>query len=300
MADTDNDTDLDIDLDTDSDTDVDSDTDIDTDVDTDIDIDTDTDTDDDDNPFVRPFELPRKDWYDEDGRIYKDALIENFNAIETKILELTAIDTDDITIPDLNNIEYENYTESDLTDVSKETKILNLKSFIDICHLANFPLVIEVSGTKIKKLEFYDSNYNYSSITSTVSATESEPYLFLDISTKEIYKTDTFNTTDVLVGVLKDNKLVTANTLTPGNVNFQKVLADQAKKYAEYATTKGDKEVGTWGDTNRRFFVNNQTVYYCNGATNAGGTFKGGTDLLFLNNTLRTEPELEKQEEEND
>lgn len=31
---------------------------------------------------INYFELPNKDWFDSQGRIYKDALIENFNAIE--------------------------------------------------------------------------------------------------------------------------------------------------------------------------------------------------------------------------
>ena len=35
--------------------------------------------------IVEELVLPRPDWYDTEGRIYKDALIENFNAIEDKL-----------------------------------------------------------------------------------------------------------------------------------------------------------------------------------------------------------------------
>ena len=43
------------------------------------------------NNKLELFELPRKDWFDEDGRIYKDALIDNLNAIEEKLNEIAMI-----------------------------------------------------------------------------------------------------------------------------------------------------------------------------------------------------------------
>ena len=62
------------------------------------------------------FSLPRKDWYDNQGtdpdtgeiigRIYKDVLIENFNAIEQKLIEISKLDAFDVNLPDFSKIVY--------------------------------------------------------------------------------------------------------------------------------------------------------------------------------------------------
>ena len=54
--------------------------------------------------IVEELVLPRPDWYDAEGRIYKDALIENFNAIEDKLLELTRLDAFSVQPPDLSSV----------------------------------------------------------------------------------------------------------------------------------------------------------------------------------------------------
>ena len=53
------------------------------------------------------FALPRPDWYDQEGRIYKDALIENFNALEEKLIEISKLDAFDTQMPDIANMEYQ-------------------------------------------------------------------------------------------------------------------------------------------------------------------------------------------------
>ena len=57
---------------------------------------------------IEPLTLPRPDWYDQVsvdettgeiiGRIYKDALIENFNAIEEKLNYLGTLEAKDIVL----------------------------------------------------------------------------------------------------------------------------------------------------------------------------------------------------------
>ena len=69
---------------------------------------------------ISRFTLPRKDWYDNQGidsdtgeiigRIYKDVLIENFNAIEQKLIEISKLDAFDINLPDLSKIVYPDVT----------------------------------------------------------------------------------------------------------------------------------------------------------------------------------------------
>lgn len=105
---------------------------------------------------IEKFELPRKDWYDEEGRIYKDALIENFNALENKLIgfqEMSAlipveIIWDELDIPDT-------------TLDSDNTKIVNLKSLIAILGLDKMPASIVVSGKKIVRLVYYYNNQRH-------------------------------------------------------------------------------------------------------------------------------------------
>ena len=53
---------------------------------------------------IDEFELPRLDWHDAEGSIYKDALIENFNTIEAKLIELSGLTPLDIILPDISNM----------------------------------------------------------------------------------------------------------------------------------------------------------------------------------------------------
>lgn len=283
--------------DTDSDTDVDTDTDIDTDLDSDIDIDTDTDTDS-DTPLIDYFTLPYTDWYDEQGRIYKDVLIKNFNAIEDKIKEINNINLQSFTIPDLSSVEYEDVSLADV-ETDKVTKILNLRSFLSICDIINFPLYVKTAnGNKVTTVELWGSDYKYHKINCNVSATESNPFIMLDVSDYSVSNSNTFDSTKVLLAVLKDNKLVTNFMDTPGNVNFQKVLADQARSYEEYSWTDGVQEIKTDGNTNGTIKYKNQTVFFANGARKAGTIWRGGTDRIFLMNSLRDEPDLDKEDNE--
>lgn len=110
------------------------------------------------------FELPRDDWYDTvstdektgqiRGRIYKDRLIENFNAIESKLNELTNLQPYNTKYPDTSKFVY-----SDTTLDSDTNKVVNLKSFIDIMHLKNVPLAVEFDGTILRRLTYYSDEY---------------------------------------------------------------------------------------------------------------------------------------------
>lgn len=110
------------------------------------------------------FELPRDDWYDTvstdektgqvRGRIYKDRLIENFNAIESKLNELTNLQPYNTKYPDTSK-----YVYSDTTLNSDTNKVVNLKSFIDIMHLKNVPLAVEFDGTILRRLTYYSDEY---------------------------------------------------------------------------------------------------------------------------------------------
>ena len=91
------------------------------------------------------FELPRDDWYDEEGRLYKDVIIENLNALENKLIELSGINITNIPLPDISNIEY---PDTDLN--SDESSIVNLKSFLNITNTVNYPTECSFSGNTLQ------------------------------------------------------------------------------------------------------------------------------------------------------
>ena len=139
------------------------------------------------------FNLPRQDWYDVvstdektgeiRGRIYKDRLIENFNAIETKLNEITKLQPYNTRYPDISKFIY-----SDVTLSSDTNKVVNLKSFIDILGLKNTPLVVQFGDKRLVRLAYYDNNYKLKNISnidlSTISNTK--PFVIGDIENQTI------------------------------------------------------------------------------------------------------------------
>ena len=103
------------------------------------------------------FKLPRDDWYDTVstdqqtgeiiGRIYKEALIENFNALESKFNELSSLTAHETQIPDFATYDYE-----DVTLDSESNKVVNLKSFLTIMDLIGVPLDISFSEKFVRRL----------------------------------------------------------------------------------------------------------------------------------------------------
>ncbi|MBP5596339.1 MAG: hypothetical protein J6Y02_13210 [Pseudobutyrivibrio sp.] len=183
------------------------------------------------------FELPNDDWYDTEGRIYKDKLIENFNAIENKINELLAVDITSITQPDINNTTYSDVA---LDDEDKDDHILNFRSFLSICNIVDFPLKVRTdNNNKILSVEYIGRDYKYHIVQNDVGLTSNNPYCYLDttdVDNPSIEITDSLdfleeNEHKILLGVLKDNYLITNSVNIPGNINFQKVLSDQNPVY---------------------------------------------------------------------
>lgn len=139
------------------------------------------------------FNLPRPDWYDVvstdaktgeiRGRIYKDRLIENFNAIETKLNEITKLQPYNTKYPDISKFIY-----SDVTLDSDTNKVVNLKSFIDILGLKNTPLVVQFGDKRLVRLTYYDDNYKLKNVSnidlSTISNTK--PFVIADIENQTI------------------------------------------------------------------------------------------------------------------
>ena len=115
------------------------------------------------------FKLPRDDWYDTVstdpetgeivGRLYKEALIENFNAIEAKLNELSGLTAYETQVPDFSNYNYE-----DVTLDSPNNKVVNLQSFLKIMNLIGVPIECRFTGKLCNKVTYYDKNMRYHTI----------------------------------------------------------------------------------------------------------------------------------------
>lgn len=152
-----------------------------------------------DNNKINKFELPRPDWHDNVetdavtgeiiGRIYKDALIENFNAIEDKCSEIQELDVFDIPIPEPTGVVY-----PDVTLDSNLSQIVNLKSLIDICNLRGYPISISFSGNTCTKLRYYQgTNTSLGQEPAIIEktniktdASSSKPYIYLDMDNQTL------------------------------------------------------------------------------------------------------------------
>ena len=231
FGDTDVDTDVDTDTDIDVDTDIDSDTDIDTDLDVDTDIDADIDTDD-DFIVVSSFTLPRTDWYDKKGRIYKDALIENFNAIEDKLVELSELSAFTTEIPDVSSVVYPDVTLADEDD----TKVINLRSFLNIVPIIGYPIELEFSGTKCVKCCYWSSEYKYETIQDvSLDVSTEKKFVYLDYNNKKFICSSAITTPEgcILIGAYENSQIIHLNSEQYADINGLFYLARMNEEFID-------------------------------------------------------------------
>lgn len=236
FGDTDTDTDVDTDLDNDTDTDIDTDVDNDTDIDADSDID--------DDVFVPQiyFSLPEPNWYDDRGRIFKDRLIKNFNAIEEKLLELAKLNAFSTTIPDISSVVFE-----DVTLDSPDNKIVNLKSFLTICNLIGYPIELSFNGKKCVKCSYWSPNYTYETISNVeLPLTKEKAYIYLDYGNKTITSSSSPiapTGSNKLIGKYIDGKVITVNSDQFANINALFYLANMHEDFIDMG--RGSNKQGT-------------------------------------------------------
>lgn len=174
---------------------------------------------------VERFELPRNDWYDEQGRIYKDVLIENLNACEQKLFELQGLDAFDVEPPDISSIVY---PDTDLT--SEDNCIVNLKSFLTIMKLINYPIELQISGKKVRKVSYWNSNYQYITKSNTVvdDVSESNPYVYIDLTDGDIKATNNPATAinGIIIGVFENSVIKGIHEGISADINLMYLLSD--------------------------------------------------------------------------
>lgn len=134
---------------------------------------------------IERFELPVPQWYDSEKRIYKDRLIENFNAIEAKLLEISQLDAFRVEPPDFSTIDIPNVTLD-----SPDDSIINLRSLLVLLtgNTLAYPLSCEFEGTLLKHLSFFSyPDYRYIILTDVeTNANATNRYVFTDRSTGDI------------------------------------------------------------------------------------------------------------------
>lgn len=182
------------------------------------------------------FELPRDDWYDEDGRIYKDVIIENLNACEAKLLEIQALDAFEIQPPDISSTIY-----PDVTLSSDEKAIINLRSFCQIMGLANYPLEIDLSARRVNRVTYFDSSYNFNSIVNSdiEGLSDSNTLVYIDTTTNTPKATNSTVTAlgGIFIGMYKDGIIYSIHSEGRMNLNLMYLLGNIGRR-------TGRKEVG--------------------------------------------------------
>ncbi len=212
---------------------------------------------------LQPFVLPRLDWYDEDGRIYKDVLIENFNAIEAKLLEMSKLDPVSVDPPDISGTVF-----PDVTLESDDDCIVNLKSLAEILKFINYPIEIRVSGNKVVRVAYFDSNYHYNVIQNKTPTgiSETNKFIYINTSDNEIKATSSYNTAlnGIIIGVYHDGIIRTIHDMSECNLNLMYLLGNMDSYSGSFTSSKD----------NRKSFSNpfnqNRTVGFYNGESQAG------------------------------
>lgn len=190
----------------------------------------DTDTDD-DFPVQQYFDIPRKDWHDELGRINKDALIENFNAIEAKLVELSELSAFTTEVPDISGVVFE-----DVTLNSDDNKIVNLRSFLNIVPVIGFPLVLSFEGKKLKKCSYWSPAYVYETISNeTLNVSNTNKYIYLNYVNKEIICSSAEVTPNncKLIGVYENSKVISVHNDQYVNINGLFYLPNMQEDYVD-------------------------------------------------------------------
>lgn len=198
--------------------------------------------------------LPRPDWYDEQGRIYKDALIENFNAIEAKCNEVSKLSVFDVQLPDFSTFDFD-----DTTIDSPDNKVVNLRSFLQIMNLYNVPFNGSFTGTTCNNLDYYKSDntrVNISNKEIEGLGKDDKNYIYLRPNEETLYASaDTSNPdNDILVGVYKDSIVYSINNNLLTDINILLALSNMQRDYIKnWSFRSGGWAVGPVRQYNRDY-----------------------------------------------
>lgn len=202
-----------------------------------------------DDNKIDNFELPRTDWYDSKGRINKDALIENFNAVEAKCAELNELDVANAVKVNTDEVDYE-----DVTLDSDDRKVVNLNSFLNIMQLREFPFYVEFNGTKLVKLMYYDLNGNLTTLENVKTGANSiEKYVFIEFGNSagendKINISSTFLVNQTLIGCYCDGSIHGMYNQNYCNIDFLQYLSRMSRETRSLTVSAGNREKHGYGN----------------------------------------------------
>ena len=186
---------------------------------------------------ITEFTLPRSDWFDSDGRIYKDVIIENLNACEQKLIELANLDAFEINLPDMSTISI-----TDTTLTSEENSIVNLKSFLTITGLTFYPIELNIVGTTIKKIGYWNNSYKYI-IKNNIetNATDTDKYVFYNFSndTARSSSSPSIGSNEEFIGMYNNGTIVGLNANEYINMNIRCLLANMSRDVVHFSVAHG-------------------------------------------------------------
>ena len=245
------------------------------------------------NRHIEPLTLPRPDWYDQVsvdettgeivGRIYKDALIENFNAIEEKLNYLGTLEAKDIVLPVFSEMDY-----PDVTLDSPDNKVVNLKSLLTILNCIGIPLECDMSGSNvIAKLTYYSTDMSKVQLKNIrlTGVSSDKPYVILDYSkkTKEtcvevVAELPSDMTNKILLAFYSKGKLLCLDAAHNCDVNLLEILSRMSVETYDIVTPT----VGSYRDNSRVGFPimrGGRTVGYQNFESKSGNLSGTYTDI---------------------
>lgn len=190
----------------------------------------DADTNNNNTNKIEHFKLPREDWYDMVGRdkktgeiigrIYKDALIENFNAMEEKLKELSQISAFQTSPPDISVIEYPDVT----LEEGNDKDIINLRSFLNMTGLTGYPIELTFNDKTCTRCAYWGTDYSYHILTNIElpNVSNSYPYIYLNYVLGSISASASFITpaNSLLIGCYSDNKIISVNSFDRMGINL--------------------------------------------------------------------------------
>lgn len=227
------------------------------------------------------FKLPRDDWYDTVstdpetgeivGRLYKEALIENFNAIEAKLNELSGLTAYETQVPDFSNYDYE-----DVTLDSPNNKVVNLQSFLKIMNLIGVPIECRFTGKLCNKVTYYDKNMRYHTIVNQKLdnlGVDGKVYIVLDSSNDTVSAVSDITdlTNKFLLGVYDNGRVYNLRSTGLVDINILTHLCDMSVEPFFIGSLNGTKAtegiyrngriIGAWGRESKGAYPKDITLF---------------------------------------
>lgn len=227
------------------------------------------------------FKLPRDDWYNTVstdpetgeiiGRLYKEALIENFNAIEAKLNELSGLTAYETQVPDFSNYNYE-----DVTLDSPNNKVVNLQSFLKIMNLIGVPIECRFTGKLCNKVTYYDKNMKYHTIVNQKLddlGVNGKVYIILDSSNDTVSAVSDITdlTNKFLLGVYDNGRVYNLRNTGLVDINVLTHLCDMPVEPFFIGSLNGSKAtegiyrngriIGAWGRESKGAYPKDITLF---------------------------------------